>query len=95
MRREVLQSDDDDDTTGQFHQHFMHNFYVRRSQKRKKLLDLTVFFALLGSLHVKAVRLDNDEIDPSQSNFGTKNQISTIGGTFDLLCSGFHVLDLR
>ena len=29
-------------------------FYARRSQKRKKLLNLTVFFALLGSARVKA-----------------------------------------
>ena len=31
-----------------------HSFYARRSQKRKKLLELTVFFALLGSTCVKA-----------------------------------------
>ena len=30
------------------------SFYLLRSQKRKKLLDLTVFFALLGSAFVKA-----------------------------------------
>ena len=36
-----------------------------RSQKRKKLLDLTVFFALLGSAHIKAERKHVDEIDPS------------------------------
>ena len=35
---------------------FMRSFYARRPQKRKKLLELTVFFALLRSLHVKAVR---------------------------------------
>ena len=29
---------------------------MRRSQKRKKLLNLTVFFALLGSARVKAAR---------------------------------------
>ena len=32
----------------------MLSFYAHRSQKRKKVLDLTVFFALLGSLLVKA-----------------------------------------
>ena len=32
----------------------MHIFYARRSQKRKKMLELTVFFALLGSSCVKA-----------------------------------------
>ena len=31
-----------------------HSFYTRRSQKRKKLLELTVFFVLLGSACVKA-----------------------------------------
>ena len=35
---------------------FTRSFYVRRSQKRKKLLDLTVFFVLLGSERVKAAR---------------------------------------
>ena len=33
---------------------FTCSFYARRSQKRKKLLDMTVFFALLGSAHVNA-----------------------------------------
>ena len=33
---------------------FTPSFYARRFQKRKKLLNLTVFFALLGSEHVKA-----------------------------------------
>ena len=31
----------------------MCNFYAPRSVKRKKLLELTVFFALLGSVRVK------------------------------------------
>ena len=35
---------------------FTRSFYAHRSQKRKKLLDLTVFFALLGSAQVKAAR---------------------------------------
>ena len=30
--------------------------YAQRSQKRKKLLELTVFFALLGSARVNAAR---------------------------------------
>ena len=42
-------------TGGQFHQLFTHSFNVRRSQKRKKLLELTVFLALLGSAGVKDV----------------------------------------
>ena len=33
---------------------FMPSFYKCRSQKGKKLLDLTVFLALLGSVCVKA-----------------------------------------
>ena len=32
----------------------MHSFYTFRSQKHKKLLDLTVFLALLGSARLKA-----------------------------------------
>ena len=32
---------------------FTHSFYTCRSQKLKKLLELTVFFALLGSALVK------------------------------------------
>ena len=39
------------------------SFYARRSQKRKKLLDLTVFFALLGSAHVKAVSKETVKSD--------------------------------
>ena len=42
----------------------MSSFYARRSQKCKKLLNLTVFFALLGSAHVKATCKHVDEIDP-------------------------------
>ena len=37
----------------QFHQHFTSSFYASRSQERKKLLDLTVFVALLGSACLK------------------------------------------
>ena len=32
---------------------FTRSFYARRSQKRKKLLHLTIFFALLGSGWIK------------------------------------------
>ena len=35
---------------------FTCSFYACRSQKHKKLLELTVFFALLGSGYIKAVR---------------------------------------
>jgi len=40
-------------------------FYTRRSQKCKKLLDLTVFFALLGSACIKAACKHIGEIDTS------------------------------
>ena len=33
---------------------FMRSFYPCSSQKCKKLFELTVFFALLGSAHIKA-----------------------------------------
>ena len=39
---------------GQFHQHSTSSFYACRSQKRKKLLNLTVFLVLLGSARIKA-----------------------------------------
>ena len=32
---------------------FTHSFYAHRSQKRKKLLELTIVFALLGFAFVK------------------------------------------
>ena len=48
---------------GQFHQHFMHSFYARRSQKRKKT-QLKQLFAILGSAGIKASRKHIDEIDP-------------------------------
>ncbi len=35
---------------------FMCSFYPQRSQKRKMTDDLTAFFVLLGSTHVKAAR---------------------------------------
>ncbi len=35
---------------------FMLSFCARRSRKRKKIDDLTVFFTLLGSVSVKVVR---------------------------------------
>ena len=35
---------------------FMSSFYACRSQKCKKLIELTLFFAVLGSVHVKAAR---------------------------------------
>ncbi len=42
-------------TKGQFHQHFMHCFYMSRSQKCKKTDSSTVSFAILGSGCAKSV----------------------------------------
>ena len=53
---------------GQFHQCSTSSFYARRSQKCKKLLDLTVFFALLGSASVKAARRMLMKLTPGQGN---------------------------
>jgi len=50
---------------GQSHQHFTSSFCMRRSQKRKKDNQLiNVFFALLGSMCVKATQKNVNEIDP-------------------------------
>jgi len=43
-----------DPTWFQFHQHSTSSFYVRRSQKRKKTVKLSAFFALLESALTKA-----------------------------------------
>jgi len=52
-------------TRGWFHQSFTSSFCVRRSQKRKKDTDdLTVFFTLWGSAHIKALSKHVGEIDP-------------------------------
>jgi len=55
-------------TRCQFHQRSMYSLYARRSQKRKKILtnDLTVFFPLLGSTSVKAVRRTLMKLSPGQ-----------------------------
>jgi hypothetical protein len=41
---------------GQFYQRFTTSFYASRSRKRKNTVKLSVFFALLGSVHEKAAR---------------------------------------
>ena len=43
---------------------FTQSFYAQRSQKPKKLLELTDFFALLGSVGVKTASEHVVEIDP-------------------------------
>jgi len=42
------------DFRDQFHQRSMSSFYAHRSQKHKKTVNLSVFFAILGSVCVKA-----------------------------------------
>ena len=53
----------------QFHQHFTSSFYAHRSQKCKNLLNLTVFFELLGSAHVKAAHKTLVKLTPGLSLF--------------------------
>jgi len=45
---------------------FYEQLFVHADSKREKDTtdDVTVFFALLGSVHIKAVRYHVDEIDP-------------------------------
>ena len=43
---------------------FTRSFYTSRSQRRKKLLDLTLFFALTGSAIVKAARIMMVKLTP-------------------------------
>ncbi len=49
----------------QFHQYFTHSSFLLQILKAEKDTDdLTAFFELLGSTHVKAGRRHIDEIDP-------------------------------
>ena len=59
---EKIAKEDDD-----FINLFTHSFYKRTSQKHKKLLDLTVFFTLLGSARVNAGCKHIYEIDPRRT----------------------------
>ena len=56
----------DSECRGQFHQHFMSSFYVRRSEKWHKDSQLKQLFALSGSAGVKTESKHFDEIDPSR-----------------------------
>ena len=47
---------------------FTHSFYDLRSQKLKKLLELTALFGLLGSVCVKALSKYVGEIDPKSAD---------------------------
>ena len=79
-----------------------HSFYARRSRKRKKLLDLTDFFALLLSACIEAEHKHVDEIDPKCDCILKRNMNMQslwqfihrmqIAGVSDLLqCSKFSV----
>ena len=64
----------------QFHQRLYAKLYMRRSQKCKKLLELTVFLALLGSACIKAarkmlVKLTPDDDIPTERERERKNFI--------------------
>ena len=74
---------------------FTHSFCACRSWKHKKLVDLTVFFALLGSACIKAAHKHVDEIDPRSSsskrlpgkcisNVATKIHVNTARGQFQV-----------
>jgi len=52
------------ETMAQFHQHSTYSFYARRSQKHKKIDNLTVFLTLLGSVSIKAVRRTLMKLSP-------------------------------
>jgi len=68
---------DEIDTLGSFHKCFMQSFQARRTKKHKNTDDLTVFFALLGSLCVKAAHT----IQAKPWSFEVENIIKThIGG---------------
>ena len=48
---------------------FMCSFYAHRSQKRKKLLDLTVFFMLRRSARVKAAHRTSVKLNPGDDGY--------------------------
>ena len=61
---------------------FTHSFYARRSQKRKKLHNLTVFLALLGSASVKAAHKHVDEIDPRRRKVRGKKRMNELASFY-------------
>ena len=69
------------------------SFYVHSSQRRKKLLNLTVFFALLGSARVKAARKMLVKLTPrflSIEFLSEKNYLSKI----NLLLANFSLIKI-
>ncbi len=70
-------------TRSQFHQCFTSSFIVAKSQKRKKtMMDLTVFLALLGSLHVKAAHKHVGEIDPTTGGGGAGFRVTSLAKSY-------------
>ena len=53
------------------------SFYAHRSQKRKKLLDLAVFFVLLGSVRVQAAHKMMVKLTPGLDGFRDKSLSSS------------------
>ena len=58
---------------------FTRSFYACRSQKRKKLLELTVFFAPLGSASVKVARKMLMKLTPGDSKWAEKDEENFCG----------------
>ena len=63
-----------------------HSFYARRSRKRKKLLDLTDFFALLLSACIEAEHKHVDEIDPKCDCILKRNMNMNHSGNLFIEC---------
>lgn len=56
------------DIWGLFHQYFTHNFYMCKSQKRKRTDSLTVLFAHLGSERVEALHTILVKLTPEKTS---------------------------
>ena len=71
---------------------FIRKFYANRSHKCKKLLDLTVFFVLLGSAHVKAARKIMVKLTPPLKNL-TRLKVQFIRKKLlKIFVTGFKIL---
>jgi hypothetical protein len=76
------------DPLSQFHQHFIYVqfFQAQIAKVQKKTDDLTVFFALLGSVHVKAAC---KMLVKSTLGFYFSGRSSPVGGGMSIGCQ-FH-----
>ena len=73
-------------TRGQFQQHFMHSFYVCRSQKaQKKSIRWSSYLCFLWSLYIKAARKHVDKIDPRTR---LRSNLAVILHSFVFRCRG-------